>query len=882
VSGNPSGHASRHTIGPYEIVAWLGAGGMGDVYRARDARLGRDVAIKVIAEAFVSDPRRLQRFTEEARAAGQLNHPNVLAVYDVGVDAGAPYIVSEFLTGESLAARLRSGALPWRKAADYARQIAEGLAAAHERGIVHRDVKPDNLVLTEDGRIKILDFGVAKLTRSDAERSSPDARTETDAGVVIGTVGYMSPEQVRGERVDARTDIFAAGAVLVEMLTGRPAFVRDTQADTVAAVLKEELALPLPPDAPPALERVVARCLEKSREARFQSARDLAFALEVLPETSLTTAAGGDARARGGRQVTIWAAAALAGWAMVAVVWISRGERASTVENPLADAHLTRLTSWAGAEEGAEISPDGRFVAFLSDRDGEFDIWLTQVGTGHFTNLTRDMPPLAPSGAIVRKLGFTSDGSQIWFNPESRRPLLLMPLTGGPPRPFLPEATNTPAWSPNGTRVVFFGKPADGADPMYVADGLGADARQLLAPQPGMKRNNPVWSPDGEWIYFVSGSEPQDELDIDVWRVRASGGDAERMTSQHAAVNFLAPLDARTLLYTARQEDGSGPWLWALDIPRKRTRQLLPGVDQFTSIAASRDGRRAVATVANPSARLWRVPLLARVADERDAEPYAMPVPTGRSQGPRFAGSSLFYLSARGTSDGLWKIQHDEATEVWRDVDGSISEPPAISPDGRRLAVVVRRAGKRQLSVMSADGTNPRSLASSIEIEGAAGQCASTWSPDGGTIVTGGRDARGTALFAITVETGVPSRLIPGKWVNPLWSPKGDLIVFAGRSLVGQVALQAVRPDGTHVDLPEVWVRPGGYRFLPDGSGLVYLPSIHATDFWQLDFASGKTRPLTRLDRLGGLKTFDITPDGKYIVFDRSQENSDIVLIERP
>ena len=212
-------------IGPYEIVGWLGAGGMGEVYRARDPRLGREVAIKLIPEMFATDANRVLRFEQEARAAGQLNHPNILAVYDVGIHAGAPYVVSELLEGESLRSRLQKGALPSRKAIDYARQIAEGLAAAHDKGIVHRDVKPDNLFITSDGRVKILDFGIAKLTRpSDDAAQHTGLPTETEAGMVVGTAGYMSPEQVRGEAVDARSDIFSVGATIYEMITGRSAF----------------------------------------------------------------------------------------------------------------------------------------------------------------------------------------------------------------------------------------------------------------------------------------------------------------------------------------------------------------------------------------------------------------------------------------------------------------------------------------------------------------------------------------------------------------------------------------------------------------------------------------------------------------------------------
>jgi dipeptidyl aminopeptidase/acylaminoacyl peptidase len=369
---------------------------------------------------------------------------------------------------------------------------------------------------------------------------------------------------------------------------------------------------------------------------------------------------------------------------------------------------------------------------------------------------------------------------------------------------------------------------------------------------------------------------------MDVWRLRSSGGSPERITNQHLAINFLAPLDPRRLLYVARAEDRSGPWLWSLDVESGVSSRVPSGVDQYTSVSASRDGRRIVATVANPSASFWRVSLDDRLVDDHDAQPYPLPVQTGRVLAPRFGGQSLFFLSARGSRDGLWKVENGRASEVWRGVDGALAEPPAVSPDGRLLAVVVRREGKRHLSIMSADGTNPQTLAPSIEIEGAAGQGAADWSPDGTRIVTGGRDAKGPGLFIIPVDTGVPARLREGQWVNPVWSPDGNLIVYAGRSVVGQVELLGVRQDGTAVELPHVMVRPGGYRFLPGGKSLVYLPRIQALDFWLLDFATGKSRPLTKLSNHGALRTFDITRDGKSIVFDRSRQNSNIVLIELP
>src|SRR5664279_3708593 len=299
-------------LGPYEILSPLGAGGMGEVYRARDTRLGREVAVKVLPASFSQDADRLKRFEQEARAAGVLNHPNITAVHDIGTSTGdgAPYIVTELLEGETLRARLAGGAIAVSKAIDYAVQIAKGLAAAHEKGIIHRDLKPENLFLTNDGRVKILDFGLAKLTQpegqSGPQTNLPTAAAATEPGVVMGTLGYMSPEQVKGKPADQRSDLFSFGAILYEMLSGVRAFHRDSAAETMSAILREE-----PPDlsatnksVQPGLERIVRHCLEKNPEERFYSARDLAFDLEALSGLSGTSEAA--AKFPGARSRPSW------------------------------------------------------------------------------------------------------------------------------------------------------------------------------------------------------------------------------------------------------------------------------------------------------------------------------------------------------------------------------------------------------------------------------------------------------------------------------------------------------------------------------------------------------------------------------------------------
>ena len=856
-------------LGPYEIGAPLGAGGMGEVYRARDTRLGRDVAIKVLPKAVANDADRLRRFEQEARTIAALNHPNILGIHDIGAHDGAPFLVSEFLEGQTLQKKFESGPLPVRRAVEYALGITQGLAAAHEKGIVHRDLKPENVFVTRDGRIKVLDFGLAKLVRPEESQETVVTLTSpaTLPGTVMGTVGYMSPEQVRGESSDARSDIFSFGAVLYEMLTGKRAFKRKTSAETMTAILREE-----PPalndtgwQGPLALQRILVRCLEKNVERRFQSASDLAFAIESLSGTS-TAKSVPQPKSRRAWLPWVIAAALLVGTAVREMV-----RPAAAPANPLETAHFTRVTDFESVE--AAISPDGRFVAFVSDHDGPFDVWLTQLGTGRLINLTQGKA--GPLPGPLRSVGFSGNGSEIWLGGEglSMR-LRLMPLTGGTLRNFLGEGAVNLAWSPDGERIVYhtFGN----GDPMFVADRDGANARRIFGDQPGVHNHFPTWSPDGRWIYFVHGTPATKEMDL--WRIDPAGRNPERLTQRNTDVAYPTPAGNRTVFYVARDGDGSGPWLWAFDLKRKDSRRASFGLEQYTSVEASADGRKLVATISNPVAGLWSVPILNRLAEEHDVKPFT--VPTVRALAPRFGGASLFYLSSLGTGDGLWRLRDGQVTEIWRGADGALLETPAVSPDGGRVAIVLRRSGKRQMHMLSADGAELRPIAEGIDVQGA-----SCWSPDGRWIVTGGSSASGPGLFKIPLEGGSPVRLAAGPALNPVWSPDGNLIVYAGTNVSTFAPLLAVHPDGTGVELPQINLRRLGerVRFLPDGKSLIYMQGLLASqDFWLLDLASMKSRPLTRLQNRATMRTFDVTSDGKQIVFDRLRENSEVVLIDLP
>jgi Tol biopolymer transport system component len=862
--------SSGTKLGPYEIQSPLGAGGMGEVYRARDTRLGRDVAIKVLPEALAKDADRLRRFEQEARTIAALNHPNILGIHDIGAHDGAPFLVSEFLEGQTLREKLESGPLPVRRATEYALGIAQGLAAAHEKGIVHRDLKPENVFVTRDGRIKVLDFGLAKLVRPEESHETAVTLTSpgTLPGMVMGTVGYMSPEQVRGEPSDARSDIFSFGAVLYEMLTGKRAFKRETSAETMTAILREE------PQAlsdtggqgPLALQRILVRCLEKNVERRFQSASDLAFAIESLSGTS-TAKSVPQLKSRRAWLPWVIAAAALL---MGAAVW-EMFRPAAAPANPLEKAHFTRVTDFESVE--AAISPDGRFVAFVSDHDGPFDVWLTQVGTGRLINLTQGKA--GPLPGPLRSVGFSGDGSEIWIGGgDVGMRLRMLPLAGGTPRNFLGEDAANLAWSPDGDRIVYH--KAGNGDPMFVADRTGANSRKIFGDQPVFHNHFPTWSPDGRWIYFVHGTPATREMDL--WRIDPDGRNPERLTQRNTDVAYPTPVGDRTVFYVARDGDGSGPWLWAFDLKRKESRRASVGLEQYTSVQASADGRKLVATISNPVAGLWTVPILDRVADEHDVKPFT--VPNERALAPRFGGSSLFYLSSLGTGDGLWRLRDGQATEIWKGADGALMETPAVSPDGGRVAIVLRRNGKRQLHVLSSDGAELQPIA-----EGIVAQGSSCWSPDGRWIVTGGSDSTGPGLFKIPLDGGSPVRLVSGSALNPVWSPDGSLIVYAGTNVRTFAPLLGVRPDGTSVKLPEINLRRLGerVRFLPDGKSLIYMQGLLASqDFWLLDLASMKSHLLTRLQNRAAMRTFDLTSDGKQIVFDRLRENSQVVMIDLP
>jgi serine/threonine protein kinase/Tol biopolymer transport system component len=442
--------ASGTKLGPYEIVSLVGAGGMGEVYRARDSRLRRDVAIKILPVSFAQDVERLRRFEQEARVVGALNHPNIMAIFDIGSHDGSPYLVSELLEGETLRKHMEGSPLPQRKAIDYGMQLARGLAAAHEKGVVHRDLKPDNIFVLHDGRIKILDFGLAKMTREDPLGSAnPELQTvdhhesNTVPGQVLGTAGYMSPEQVRGQPTDHRTDIFALGAILYEMLSGKRAFHHDSSVETLNAILKEEPEelQEVAPNLAAGLDRVVRHCLEKNPAQRFQSASDVAFDLETLSNLSGT---GSRLRAVTDQRKSYWKQAAAGSVVLLAVAGTYYAARNNA---PALTPHFHQLTFQRGSIYGAKFAPDGQSIVYSAAWNGapKEQVYTTRTDalmSRPIDLLDSEVLSISSKGEMA--LRQKSDNGDV-----PRGMLSVAPLTGGAPRELLGDVLEA-AWSSDG------------------------------------------------------------------------------------------------------------------------------------------------------------------------------------------------------------------------------------------------------------------------------------------------------------------------------------------------------------------------------------------------------------------------------------------------
>jgi len=560
------------------------------------------------------------------------------------------------------------------------------------------------------------------------------------------------------------------------------------------------------------------------------------------------------------------------------IVWqLQRPE--ALPENPLADARFVPLTDFEGIEQAAAVSRDGKYVAFLSDRDGRMDVWVTPVGAGQFYNLTRGSVQelVNPS---VRTLGFSPDGTLVTFwvrrsggSQPSTIGVWAVPVLGGQPRPYLEGAAEVD-WAGDGSRLVYH-TPGPG-DPMYVRDSpQAADARHIFSAPAGLHSHFPVWSPDQAFIYFVQGSVP-DRMDL--WRLRPSGGSPERITSHDTFVSHPVFVNARTVLYLATNRDGSGPWIHSLDLERRVLRRASGGIDRFTSLSASADGHRLVATLANPKGSLWRVPLSETKVDMSAAR--RVPLTTGNGAWPRFGPGYVLYVSSKGMGDSIWKLQDGVSSELWSAPDARIIGGPAIARDGRRIAFSVRQDGQTSLYAINADGTDARVVTRSLELEGAP-----AWTPDGHAITVAGAIDHTPRLFTVPLDGRPPTPLVGGHSVDPAWSPDGNLVAFSGPDIGTTFEVKVANADGSASDLSSYRLTRGGRHisFVPGRRSVIVLRGeIRHKNLWLIDLETGAERQLTDVAPDFEVRDFDISPDGRELLLERVQEHSDLMLIELP
>jgi eukaryotic-like serine/threonine-protein kinase len=848
-------------LGPYEIIAPLGAGGMGEVYKARDPRLGRDVAVKVLPASFSKDPDRLRRFEHEARAAGVLNHPNITVVFDTGTHEGAPYVVQELLEGETLRSVLAGGRLPPRKAIDYASQIARGLAAAHEKGIVHRDLKPENLFVTRDERVKVLDFGLAKLTSPEKPGAPlteyPTETAGTEPGVVLGTLGYMSPEQVRGQPADHRSDIFSLGAILYEMLSGQRAFRGGSAADTMSAILREE-----PPDLsvsnadiPPGLSKIEQHCLEKNPERRFQSARDLAFDLDMLSGASDQAAVSPVPVLRKPKR---WAGAAALGAALLLLLIAAyfAGRRAERDRTGLPS--YRQLTFRHGTIASARFAPDGQTIAFAAAWEGTplrlFSLRLEFPEAQPLGFPGAALLGVSPQGELAVIVGGHPDHHLIVWGTLSQAA-----LAGGAPREIV-EDVNYADWAPDGKSLAVAHRVAGRVRLEFPVGKVLYETAGWIG--------HPRVSPAGDRIaFFDHSSWPDDRGSLAV--VDLSGKKQTLSTGWESEEGLAWSPDGTEVWFTAATA-GVARDLFAVTLAgRQRLVARAPGGLLLHDIF--RDGR---VLAARDTERITTLFLKSGENKEQDLSWLEASVP--------------FDLSSDGKTV-LFSEQGQEAgthyTVCLRKTDGSpvvrLGEgtPYEISPDGKWVISVVATAPEQALLLPTGPGATRRLDRGAIENYLGAG-----FFPDGKRILFSGKEARGvTGLYVQELSGGQPRRIADGFVVfnSHSVSPDGQTVLALDADQ--RIVLVPVE-KGTPRPLRGSEAGDEPLRWSDDGSVFVAAQGKLPRDIFRVDVATARRslwKKLSPPDPAGVQALFPIvlTPDGNTYAYGCFRVLSDLYLV---
>ena len=862
-------------IGSYQILSLLGTGGMGVVYKARDTRLNRSVAIKVLPQDQVIDPERKRRFIQEARAASALNHPNIITIHDIGSEGGIDFIAMEYVAGKTLGQLIPRKGMRLSEALKLAIQMADALAKAHSAGIVHRDMKPTNVMVTEDGLVKVLDFGLAKLTEVESgERVTHTVESLTGTGMIVGTVSYMSPEQAEGKKVDVRSDIFSFGAVLYEMVTGQRAFAGESNLAILTAILREEpkSVSQIVKGLPHELEKIIHRCLRKDPGWRFQHMDDVRVELGELKEGSAKLAetplskSASRSLALQARRRWVWVGASLVVVSIIIVGWFFRG----TVRKPAAAPEVVPLTSYVGLESSPSFSPDGNQVAFSwnGEKQDNFDIYVKLIGSPIPVRLTTDpADDFSPA--------FSPDGSSIGFVRVSkgRATFIVIPAIGGPERIVagLPDNVVSFSWFPDGKWVV--------TDGLVLLSTESGETRNLTSPPTNLiPDSSPAVSPDGRIIAFTRLTSI---LASDIYLLELSEnlkpkGKPRRLASLNSPIMGSAwTPDGREIIF------GSGYWnsvsLWKVPVSGAREpEQLQFSGKEVCCPTISRSGNRLVYQRVAWDANIWRLSLSGpgTVA----GPPTRFIASTRYEAAAQYSpdGKHIAFESLRSGPQGIWVCDADGANVVelisqW----GAYCGTPQWSPDGQRVAFDFNPAGNFDIYVIRASGGNPMRLTTDSAID-----MAPSWSRDGNWIYFA---SKRTGRFEI--------------WKVSAGGGKEIQVTRNG----GETALES--PDGKFIYYTKEYARPSGLWKMPMSGGeeSLVLPSVHWRAFslvkegiyfipepggdgkssiQYMNFATGKMKTVAPMSGIP-MEALSISPDGRSLLFSQlDQAGSDLMLVE--
>jgi len=890
-------------VGPYELIRALGSGGMAEVWLARraDGAFKREVALKLPMLSHLRADLE-QRFARERDILASLEHPLIARLYDAGVDHnGLPYLAMEYVQGQPITEWCDAHRLGLAARLQLILQVSEAVQYAHEKQVIHRDLKPSNILVTQSGQVRLLDFGVSKLLGTEEDL--------TQLTSVYGralTPDYASPELLCGGAVDARSDVYSLGVLMYEMLTGvrpyrlksaasiglleqaiatvdvkKPSIQCEPQASATRDTTPERLTRQLHGD----LDAIVLKALAKDPAKRYQTAVALADDLrryldrkpiEALPAGSIDRLRKFVLRNRTVVAISAIAVAAIVAAVSFLVVGPLRPGPDRLARDPLADAKFLRLTDF-GTEQAAAISRDGKYVAFLADRDGHFDAWVTEIGSNHYRNLTEGQT-LQLTNASVRTVGFSPDGLLVtmWTRAaDGSRPddvkILAAPVSGGPLQPYLQDAAEYD-WTADGKRVVFH--TTGPGDPLFVR-GPGDDApHQIYIAPAGVHCHFPIWSRDGEFIYFVRGVPP---ANWDVWRIRPTGAELERLTSHDTRVSYPVLLDGHTLIYLATDADGSGPWPYVMDLAHKVTRRFSVGLERYTSLAASANSSRLVATLASSRSDLWRVAINSDAPAQSTASPLEPAIQSAYA--PRFGAGYMAYVATGGGRRGIWKLAQGKPTELWHDAGTGRVGAPAIAPDGQHIAFTVDSQDRKELYVIDSNGGNAHVIGTALALRGAL-----AWSPDSQSIVGAILRDGEPRLANIFLDGRPPQPLVSEYSVDPAWSPDGKYLVYSGADVGTTFPLRASGRDGRPYGMASLILTRGARRVAfahKTGSLVILRGEVGHKNFWLLDPQTGAEHQLTDLPSKFAIGDFDVAPDGSEIIFDRAQDSSNIALIER-